>query len=114
MNFEEIKTKLEKEREELKMMLKDYEEETEEFLKEPVSASDEIADRYEYIEEAHLRKEVLEERLKKIEKAIKKIEKGNYGFCEKCSQKIEETRLKIDPAAELCRSCALTPRIHMD
>ena len=107
MSFEEIKNKLEKEREELKLMLKSYEEEAKEFLKETVSASDEMADRYEYKEEIHLKKEVLEERLKKVEKALKKIEEGNYGFCGKCGQKIEETRLKIDPAAGLCRSCAL-------
>jgi DnaK suppressor protein len=107
MNLEEIKIKLEKEKEELKLMLESYEEEAKEFLKEAVSASYEIADRYEYKEEIHLKKEVLEERLKKVEKALKKIEEGNYGFCEKCSQKIEETRLKIDPAAPLCRSCAL-------
>jgi DnaK suppressor protein len=114
MNLEEIKNKLEKEREELKLMLKSYEKESEEFLKEPVFSSDEIADRYEYMQEAHLRKEILEERLKKIEKALKKITEGNYGFCEKCGKEIEETRLKIDPAAEFCRSCALTPRIHTD
>jgi DnaK suppressor protein len=107
MSFEEIKNKLEKEREELKLMLKSYEEEAKEFLKEPVFASDEMADRYEYKEEIHLKKEVLAERLRKVEKALKKIEKGNYGFCEKCGQKIEEMRLKIDPATELCRSCAL-------
>jgi len=107
MNLEEIKTKLEQERDELKLMLRSYEEEAEEVLKEPVSASDEIADRYEYKEETHLREEVLKERLKKVEKALKKIERGNYGFCDKCGQKIEETRLKIDPAAELCRSCAV-------
>jgi DnaK suppressor protein len=107
MNLEEIKIKLEKEKEELKLTLESYEEEAKEFLKEVVSASDEVADRYEYKEEIHLKKEVLEERLKKVEKALKKIEEGNYGFCEKCNQKIEETRLKIDPAAPFCRSCAL-------
>jgi len=107
MNLEEIKIKLEKEKDELKLMLKSYEEEAKEVLKEVVSASDEMADRYEYKEEIHLKKEILEERLRKIEKALKKIEKGNYGLCEECGQKIEDTRLKIDPAAELCRSCAV-------
>jgi DnaK suppressor protein len=107
MNLEEIKIKLEKERDELKLMLKGYEEEAKEFLREPVSAPDEMADRYEYKEEIHLKREILEERMKKVEKALKKIDEGNYGFCEKCGQRIEETRLKIDPAVELCRSCAL-------
>jgi DnaK suppressor protein len=107
MNLAEIKIKLEKEREELKLTLKSYEEEAKEVLKETVSASDEMADRYEYKEEIHFKKEVLEEKLRKVEKALKKIKEGNYGFCEKCGQKIEETRLKIDPATELCRYCAI-------
>ena len=107
MNLEEIKNKLEKEIEELRLILKDYEEEVKEVLKEPVSTSDEMADRYEYKEEIHLKKDILEERIKKIEKALKKISEGSYGFCEKCGQKIEEIRLKIDPASELCRKCAV-------
>ena len=107
MSIEEIKTKLEKEREELILIMKSYEKEAEEILKESVSASDEIADRYEYQQEMHLRKEALEERIKEINKALKKIEEGNYGYCEKCGQKIEDQRLKIDPAAVLCRQCAL-------
>jgi len=106
MNLQEVKVKLEKERDGLKLVLESYEE-AKEVFKESVSASDEMADRYEYQEEIHLKKEILEERLKKVEKALKKIEEGNYGFCEKCGQKIEEIRLKIDLAAELCRFCAI-------
>lgn len=107
MNLEEIKNKLSKEKEELKLLIKSYEKEAETTLKEPISASDEIADRYEYKQEIHLRKEALEERLREIEKALGKIKEGNYGYCEKCNQKIEEQRLKIDLAAILCRKCAL-------
>jgi DnaK suppressor protein len=97
MSLEEIRNKLEKERNELLLVLKDYEE-SKEILKETVSSADEIADRYEYKEEIHLKKEILEERLQKIEKALKRIDEGKFGFCEKCGQKIEEMRLKIDPA----------------
>jgi len=107
MNLEEIKNKLEKEREELLLILRSYEKEAQEILKEPVSATDEMADRYEFKEEIHLRKEILESRLKIIEKALEKIQEGNYGLCEKCGQQIEETRLKIDPAVLLCRKCSI-------
>jgi len=107
MNLEEIKNKLEKEREELLLILRIYEKEAQEILKEPVSAEDEMADRYEFKEETHLRKEILESRLKAIEKALEKIAKGSYGFCENCGQQIEETRLKIDPAVLLCRKCSI-------
>jgi DnaK suppressor protein len=106
MSLEEIRNKLEKERNELLLVLKDYEE-SKEILKETVSSADEIADRYEYKEEIHLKKEILEERLQKIEKALKRIDEGKFGFCEKCGQKIEEMRLKIDPAVDLCQSCAV-------
>jgi DnaK suppressor protein len=107
MNLEEIKNKLEKEREELLLILRSYEKEAQEILKEPVSATDEMADRYEFKEEIHLRKEILESRLKTIEKALEKIQRGNYGLCEKCGQQIEEMRLKIDPAVLLCRKCSI-------
>jgi len=34
--------------------------------------------------------------------ALSRIEKGNYGKCEVCGNKIEETRLEADPAATTC------------
>jgi DnaK suppressor protein len=107
MNLEEIKNKLEKEREELLLILRSYEKEAREILKEQVSSTDEMADRYEFKEEVHLRKEILESRLKTIEKALKKIQEANYGLCEKCGQQIEEMRLKIDQASLFCRKCSI-------
>jgi RNA polymerase-binding transcription factor DksA len=107
MNLEAIKNKLERERDELKIILQSYENELQEILKEPVSSTDEMADRYELKEESHLRKEILESRLATIEKALKKIDDGTYGVCEKCGQPIEEARLKIDPAVLLCRKCSI-------
>ncbi len=107
INLEEIKQKLLKEREELKLMLETINKESKEVLMETVFSSDEIADRYEYKEEAHILKESLQERLTKIENALKRIEEGNYFFCQKCGREIEESRLKIDPAIDLCRECSL-------
>lgn len=107
INLEEIKEKLLKEREELKLFLETVLGEEKENIKEYVSTPDELADKYEVKQEMHLQEEVLGERLKKIEKALEKIEKGNYGLCEKCGKEIEEVRLKIDPAAEFCRKCSI-------
>lgn len=107
MSVEEIKNKLESERYELNLIIKSYEKEAEKILKEPISTSNEMIDLDDYKQELHLKKEAFEERLKKIEKALNKIKEGNYGFCEKCNQKIEEERLKIDLASTLCRQCAL-------
>lgn len=43
--------------------------------------------------------------LDKVNKALSRLEKGDYGVCKKCSQKIPENRLVIMPAADLCISC---------
>ena len=44
----------------------------------------------------------LETKLKNINLALGKIKKGNYGKCEKCSEKIPEERLKAIPEARFC------------
>ncbi len=111
MNLDEIKNKLIKEKEELELLLENQEKEAREILTEPESATDIIADVYEYKQEAHLTKEALEERINEINKALDKINKGTYGICENCQKNIEETRLKIDPAAYLCRDCSLKKNI---
>jgi DnaK suppressor protein len=107
MNLDEIKNKLLKEKEELKILLESQKEEFSEIAVETESAADIIADVYEYKQETHLTKEALELRIKEIDKALDKIEKGTYGICEECGGIIEEVRLKIDPATYLCRQCAL-------
>jgi len=45
------------------------------------------------------------QRLEEIEKALDKIEEGSYGNCESCGQKIDQARLKANPAATLCIVC---------
>jgi RNA polymerase-binding transcription factor DksA len=40
-----------------------------------------------------------------LEKTLQKIRNGDYGICENCGQIIEEQRLKLVPAAELCMNC---------
>jgi len=48
----------------------------------------------------------LESELKKVEKALTKIQKGTYGFCEKCGKKIRTERLKVYPEADTCAKCS--------
>jgi DnaK suppressor protein len=43
--------------------------------------------------------------LKKIEKALVKIEKGDYGICEKCGEEIGVKRLEARPVTDLCIQC---------
>lgn len=47
----------------------------------------------------------LELRLRDINLALNKIEKGKYGICEKCGEKIPEKRLKVTPETRFCLKC---------
>lgn len=105
INLEEIKKKLLKEREEITKLLSYFHKEAMEIIKEPASATDELADKYEVKQETHLQEDILKARLKKINKALRKVEQNKYGICEKCHNKIEEARLKIEPTADYCRKC---------
>lgn len=43
--------------------------------------------------------------LKKIDKALEKIEKGEYGVCETCGEEIGAKRLEARPVTDLCIRC---------
>jgi len=64
--------------------------------------SNSSADRFEDFEEASALIVPLEARLSQIEAALGKMEKGTYGMCRVCGNKIEEARLHANPAAETC------------
>jgi DnaK suppressor protein len=44
--------------------------------------------------------------LKRIEAAMQRLESDDYGYCLRCGEMIAEPRLRADPAATLCISCA--------
>ena len=44
--------------------------------------------------------------LQRIQMAFKRLESGDYGFCVKCGEEIDERRLRVDPAALVCIDCA--------
>lgn len=44
----------------------------------------------------------LEARYDSILSALARMEKGTYGTCEVCGEKIEEARLEADPTATTC------------
>ena len=44
----------------------------------------------------------LEARYDTVLAALLRIEKGTYGTCEVCGEKVEEARLNADPAATTC------------
>lgn len=49
--------------------------------------------------------EILETKLKQINRALEKIEKGTFGICERCKKEIEKERLEILPEAKFCQDC---------
>ncbi|KKT86111.1 MAG: coiled-coil [Parcubacteria group bacterium GW2011_GWC1_45_9] len=49
---------------------------------------------------------ILEQRLIEVNRALEKIDEKNFGTCEKCGQEIPWQRLKVNPAAPTCISCA--------
>lgn len=47
-----------------------------------------------------------EAQLKRINHALAKIDNNQYGYCERCHQPIDQSRLEAVPAAEYCLDCA--------
>jgi DnaK suppressor protein len=44
--------------------------------------------------------------LQRIQAALVRIRKGDYGYCQECGEDIVEERLKVDPGALSCITCA--------
>ncbi len=47
----------------------------------------------------------LQRKLESVERAIRLAQKGTYGFCEGCGERIDPARLEILPEATLCLNC---------
>jgi DnaK suppressor protein len=47
----------------------------------------------------------LERSLEQIDAALKKFDRGTYGVCEACGERIDPARLEAKPYAELCLPC---------
>jgi RNA polymerase-binding transcription factor DksA len=52
------------------------------------------------------RRQSLEAKAKSIRDALRKMQKGHYGVCEVCGQKIDAERLAVLPHTSLCIKCA--------
>jgi len=44
--------------------------------------------------------------LRRLQAALGRISEGEYGYCEDCGDEIATGRLRLDPAAGKCVSCA--------
>lgn len=59
----------------------------------------EVADRFEELEENKVILNKLEPQYKEVNAALERIEKGTYGICEVSGEEIERERLEANPSA---------------
>jgi len=79
-----------------------------EYLRGEVDADAEEADPDLYEREKTLALiRTLEDKLGSIEQAFRLAEKGTYGICERCGEKIDPARLEALPQTTLCVKCKL-------
>ncbi len=106
MDLEEIKKFLIKEKEETEKFLKEIDEEIEKLKTSDEFEASDISEQFEEKQEFHIKKDILLEKLKNIDKALKKIEEGSYGICSICKKEIPIERLEINPLTETCVKCS--------
>ena len=111
--IEELKLKLEKEKESLEKELKSFATEDKN-LKHNWDAKypnrengnmEEEADEVQEYDNLVSLEHNLELKLKDVNLALEKIKNDKYGVCKKCGKQIEEERLKAVPEAKLCIKC---------
>lgn len=99
---EREKKKLEKERAETLAEL----DHLREYLRGEVDADEEEADPDLYEREKTLALiRTFEDKLESIEQALRLAERGTYGICERCGEKIDPARLEALPHTTLCVKC---------
>lgn len=77
-----------------------------EYLRGEVDADAEEADPDLYEREKTLALiRTLENKLESIEQALRLAERGTYGICERCGEKIDPARLEALPHTTLCVKC---------
>jgi len=65
---------------------------------------DDVAEKFEELEERRATEHNLEVRLKEVTAALSRIENGAFGVCEVGGEPIEEDRLTANPAARTCKA----------
>jgi len=70
------------------------------------TSEDENAQEVEKFQENLSLQKNLRNLIRDTKKALSRIERGNYTICQECKGAIEQGRLKVYPAADLCATCA--------
>lgn len=71
------------------------------------STPEEMADKFEEMENAVAGELELEKRLGEVSAALERITRDTYGVCTVCGEKIPEGRLAADPSVATCTQHAL-------
>jgi DnaK suppressor protein len=103
LNIEEIKNKLLKEKEEIKLILEELNKEMMVIKESQEYEYSGVSEIFEEKQDIHVKKEFLSSRLEAIEKALNKINNNTFGLCLECGKPIEEQRIHLDPTIEYCR-----------
>lgn len=106
--FEELKTTLIGEKENLERQLQAYKRD-DPLLSADRDASYNLEDSISQTE-GHDRiaatRFELKQRLSDVTSALKKMDDGTYGNCENCGEKISSERLEVFPTARFCLDCS--------
>ena len=112
--IEELKEKMQKEKESIQTLMRTFAKENKEGsgdwqIKFPdfkaAGVLDEEADEVEEYSSLLAIEEKFEKKLQKINQALKKIREKKYGLCENCQKEISAQRLKLVPEAKFCNQC---------
>ena len=72
--------------------------------KSALDTRDDVAEKFEELEERRATEHNLEVRLEEVTAALGRIEGGTFGICEVGGEPIEEDRLTANPAARTCKT----------
>lgn len=64
---------------------------------------DDVAERFEEMNERKAMEVALEGQLSKVKDALERIETGKFGICSICNKEIESDRLDAIPSANTCK-----------
>ncbi len=114
--IEELKKKLEENRDSLQEMLEhfakkddtpegDWETDYPQFESNGTDMEEEADEVEEYSSLLPV-EHALETKLKNVNDALKRIEEGKYGNCEGCGEEISYEKLSISPETKHCQQCS--------
>jgi len=104
-DFNQLRRRLETERESLLEELKPTALVAEIREKDPYSEYGELATEVIEVEKGLILEKRVRDQLVEVEHALHKFDQGTYGLCDICGQPIDPARLEALPHASLCLSC---------